>query len=109
MPSVAMREILAQAYAAEAQYISLHSGPPGDTGANEITTVARRPLTWTPGSADGVVNSGMVTFTVPAGTILTHVGIWSASVGGQFIDSMLVDMAFELEGSYSVSLTYTQN
>ncbi len=73
-------------------YVSIHSADPGLTGANEHTYLGygrSQPATgWNAASA-GVpaTNDGDITFAaVPAGGItVTHVGIWDASSGGNFI------------------------
>lgn len=109
-----LREQLALAYQAEATHASLHTADPGETGASELTgstgtgPYARQPLTWTAGIADGVITAGTVSFEVPAGTNLTHVGIWSAVTGGQFLDAQDTLLTFENDGTYQVSLSYTQ-
>ena len=58
--------------------ISLHTGPPGPTGANEIET--KRQLTdWGPPRInDGVGQSigDECTFEVPGGVTCTHFGVW---------------------------------
>ncbi len=102
-----LREILAQAFMAEASYASLHDGDPGTTGENELA-ITRQPLTWTSGETDGVVTSDSVTFTIPPGTVLTHVGFWTAVTGGEYRDSIINNVAFDEGGTYSVALTYTQ-
>jgi len=73
-------------------HVSLHNGNPGLTGANEHTYLGygrQTPATgWNAASA-GVpaTNDGDITFAaVPAGGItVTHLGIWDASSGGNFI------------------------
>ena len=104
-----LKEQLALTYASEATYASLHTGDPGTTGANELSGVTRQALTWNAGSADGVVTSQAVIFTLPAGTVLTHVGIWSAVTGGEFLDSVANAIAFDAGGVYSITLTFTQS
>lgn len=103
-----MREQLAQEYAARALYVSLHTADPGDTGAGELVAAGRLPLTWTAGSVDGQVVSGEVTFPIAVAQVLTHVGIWSDAVGGDFLDSYPLDIFVEI-GEYAFNLTYTQN
>lgn len=76
-------------------YVSLHTGNPGETGANEISTAtltgyARKNHTsWTTSSAGTLSNNGDITFATITDTTdsetVTHVGIWSAVTGGTFI------------------------
>ena len=65
--------------------LSLHSGDPGGTGANEISggspAYARKTVTLT--AASGGVkthSSGSQTFDVPAGATVAYVGVWVSSV-----------------------------
>jgi len=116
----ATREALANAYSALGAYISLHTGDPGTTGANEATggspAYARKQTTWATGDAsDGVETGSQVTFDVPAGTY-THVGIWSATTGGTFIDSYKIPgtpndagIVLSIQGQVRVTPTYTQS
>jgi hypothetical protein len=111
--TAALKETLASAYAGQALFASLHSADPGTTGAGEITggtpAYARKALTWTGGASDGITDAGMVTFDVPAGTTITHVGIWSASTGGTYRDSVQVDATFASQGTLQITLKYTQS
>ena len=66
-------------------WISLHTASPGTSGANEVAggSYARAATTW--GAASGSSRAGsQVTINVPAGTTITHFGIWSASSGGVY-------------------------
>jgi hypothetical protein len=79
-------------------YVSLHAGDPGETGANEVTTVgtgyarvavAAVDAQWTaPADATGgkrqITNVNPITFASPTGNwgVITHVGYWSAATGG---------------------------
>lgn len=83
---VAERNYLADQGAARGTYISMHTGDPGTTGANEATggspAYARKQTTWGAASAGSAVGS-QVSFDVAAGTY-THFGVWSAVTGGTF-------------------------
>lgn len=74
-------------------YVSLHTGDPGDTGANEATTggYARKVQTFAAASTDG---GGITTIdsdadiTIGAFTgaaTFTHMGIWDAVTTGEFL------------------------
>lgn len=80
-------------------FVSLHTSNPGATGANELTVGAdsayvRKAVTFV-SSLNGTVteakNSGAVTFD-PAGAgasyNITHIGIWSASTAGNFLQAL---------------------
>jgi hypothetical protein len=71
------------------QYISLHTGDPGSTGASEVTGggYARLQVTWatavddTGGAlAKGKITGGALAFNVPAATI-SHYGVWNVATG----------------------------
>lgn len=71
-----------------AGYISLHSADPGTTGASELSggspAYARKAATWST-AADGTFTlSGAAQFDVPAGSSVSHFGLWSAASGGTF-------------------------
>lgn len=63
-------------------WISLHSGDPGTTGANAISSVAR--VQCSSPASNNNTDWAAVTFSVPAGVTATHFGVWSASTGGTF-------------------------
>lgn len=84
----ASKETGALAVTGSGSWISLHTGDPGTTGANEVTggspAYARKQTTWTGGTSDGVVAGSAVSFDVPAGTY-THIGVWTAATSGTFV------------------------
>jgi hypothetical protein len=66
-------------------HVSLHSGYPDNSGANEISggSYARQALTFG-ASSSGVrtQTAGNVDVPVPAATTLQHIGFWTALTGG---------------------------
>lgn len=88
----AIKNLLCDAYRANVTYISLHTGAPGTTGANEATggspAYARKQTTWGAASA-GVATGSQVSIDVPAGTF-TDAGGWSAATGGTFFDRLAI-------------------
>lgn len=109
----ATKTALATAYKNLGAYISLHTASPGTTGTNEVTggspAYARKQTTW--GTVtDGAVTGSEVIFDVPAGTTITHVGIWSASTSGTFVDwADSSDISFTPQGQVKVTPSYTQS
>lgn len=92
-------------------WLSAHTDDPGDTGANEVTAsdyqriaVARSTTAWnapSPGAGGvrEVTTANNLTFPPPTsnwGTI-THLGLWDASSGGQFL------WAFQLPSPVSIT------
>lgn len=80
----------------QATWISLHTGDPGTTGANEVNggNYARVQVNaqggaspaWGTASNRQMTNSGAVTFPQGGGDAqVTHFGIWDAQNGGNFI------------------------
>lgn len=73
--------------AAVVGFISLHTGDPSTTGANESTggspAYARKAVTWAAASGGTRANSAAITFDLPASTV-QHVGFWSAVTAGTF-------------------------
>lgn len=68
-------------------HASLHSGHPGDSGANEISGggYARVAVTFAAASGGVRAQTGSADFTVPAGATVQHVGFWTALTGGTFL------------------------
>ena len=81
-------------YAGGTKYIALHTGDPGETGANEVSTsltgYARKShSSFTTASSGTLSNSGDITFATIThssnSATVTHVGIWDSASGGNFI------------------------
>lgn len=72
----------------DSKFISLHTGDPSTTGANEVTggSYARVAETLDAASGGSKTNASVVMdFTgMPAATV-THFGVWSASSAGTFL------------------------
>lgn len=72
-------------------YVSLHDDDPGLTGTDEISggSYARQTVTF--GTiADGgggrqIANTGAVSFALMPAVTVTHVGLWDAVTGGNFL------------------------
>jgi hypothetical protein len=66
-------------------FVSLHTGDPSTTGANEATggspAYARKAITWSAASAGSMAASNAPVFDVPAGTYY-YLGFWTLSSGG---------------------------
>jgi hypothetical protein len=106
------KENLAVAYGTNAAYASLHTADPGTTGTSEVTggapAYARKALTWTAGSVDGIVTAS-ATFDVPATTATTHAGLWTAVTGGTFLDKVAAVYSSQpSQGQLTVNFTFTQ-
>lgn len=88
-------------------HISLHTGDPGTTGADEVAggSYARAAVTWDAASGGTKSNSGQLVFQVPSGTTITHVGGWDASTSGNFRGGgpLGASQAFASAGSYTIA------
>lgn len=79
----------ATAFSVTTVYVSLHTGDPGLTGANEASggagPYARQSSSWAAAAARSVSNDAAINYVgMPASTI-THVGLWDAVSGGNFL------------------------
>jgi hypothetical protein len=91
-----------------ADFLSLHTASPGDTGANEVTggtpAYSREAATWTAASGGSAPLSNDPVFDVPAGTTVTHVGMWSAATAGTFYGfAAVTNEEFASQGTYTVT------
>lgn len=66
-----------------ARWVSIHTGDPGTTGANEVPGSTRAQTTY-PAAVSGSTTGSPVEILVPAGGPYTHWGTWDASSGGNF-------------------------
>jgi hypothetical protein len=90
--------------AAAGTYISAHTADPGSTGTSEVAggSYARQQTTWGTAAAGERVGS-QVAIPIPAGTTVTHWGVWSAVSGGTFLGG------FQLSAPETFGSAGTQN
>lgn len=88
-------------------HISLHTGDPGTTGADEVTggSYARVAVTLGAASSGTKSNTNALAFNVPAGTTITHVGAWDASSSGTFRagGALSASQEFATGGTYTIA------
>jgi hypothetical protein len=97
-----------QSFAITTTYASLHSGAPGDSGANEIAggspAYARKSITWNAAAAGSLDSSNAPVFDVPASTTVAHVGFFDAATSGNFLGSAdVTDEVFAAQGTYTLT------
>lgn len=102
---------LATAYATNATYAAAYTSAPGASAGTEPSggspAYARKSIPW--GSASGGVISGVVTFDIPAGVTIVGAGVHTAVTSGTYLDGASVtSQVFSSQGTYQVTLTYTQ-
>jgi hypothetical protein len=92
-------------------YMSLHSGDPGSTGANELATTggspnyARKPITWAAASGGSKVSNVSEAFDIPPSSTVSYFGLWSAATGGSFRGGgpLSSTETFAAQGTYTVT------
>lgn len=106
-----MKNVLCVAYFADIAKVSLHTGDPGSTGANEISGGSPAYARVTPPAAPAPttgLSSVQVTFNVPAGTTVGGAGLWDSS--GNFLDGGPVTaQPVSSQGVYTLTVQYQQN
>lgn len=68
-------------------YISLHTGNPGETGANEVVggSYSRKTVPFSTALTGSTINETEVSFPAMPPCTVTHVGIWTDETGGDFL------------------------
>ena len=95
------------ALVALATSVSIHTGDPGTTGANEVTggipAYARQTPTWGPAAAGQVAITAALTFDIPGGTsyVVTHWGLWNGAtfLRGGTLGGTTSDRTFDSQGT----------
>lgn len=103
---------LATAYGTNATFAALYTTAPGASAGTEPTggspAYARKSISW--GAASGGVVTATVTFDVPAGTTVVGAGVHTALTAGTYLDGASVtSQNFASQGTYQLTLTYTQS
>lgn len=86
-------------------YISLHTGDPGTTGANEVVggSYARQRPAFNAASAGSAKNTSAVNWTLMPTATITHIGVWTAVSNGTFI----IGGALSVSSSVTAGNTFT--
>lgn len=103
---------LATKYAADAVYAAVYTTAPGASAGTEPSggspAYARKTITW--GSASAGVITGTATFDIPAGSTIVGGGVHTAVTAGTYLDGASVtSQAFATQGTYTLTLTFTQS
>lgn len=99
----------ADGVAAAVTHISLHDDDPGATGANELTggspAYARQAVAWGAAASGVATMTGTETFDIPAGSTVSHFGLWTASSGGTFLGggALSASEVYGAQGTYTLS------
>ena len=103
------RNVGLNAIGAVGLYVSLHTADPGTSGTSEVTggspAYARKAVTWAAASGGSMALNAGVTFDVPAGTTVTHFGVWSASTSGTYYGggALSASESFGAQGTYNLT------
>lgn len=112
LQTATIKNTLASAYATACAFIGLATTAPGATRGTEVTggspAYARKAANW--GSpTDGVITATPAAHDVPAGTTVVGVNLESVSTAGTYQDGASVtSQTFTSQGTYQVTVTYTQ-
>lgn len=109
--TVTQKNTLATAYGTAATHAAVYTTAPGGSAGTEPSggspAYARKAISW--GSASGGVITATVTFDIPAGTTIVGAGVHTALTAGTYLDGAAVtSQAFATQGTYALTLTYTQ-
>lgn len=88
-------------------YISLHTGDPGTTGANEVTggSYARQRPAFNAAASGSVKNTSAVNFTLMPTATVTYIGVWTASSGGTFMIGGALSSSIDVTVGNTLTLT----
>lgn len=105
------KNTLATSYGTAATHAALYTTAPGGSAGTEVSggspAYARKALSW--GAASGGVITVTVTFDVPTSTTVVGAGVHTAITAGTYLDGAAVtSQAFASQGTYALTLTYTQ-
>lgn len=96
--------------ASAAHFMALFSTTPTTVAGNEITggSYSRVSVTWSAASSGYAFLSSNVTFNVPGGSTVSHVGILASSTGTTIYGYMdVTDEMFGGDGTYTINSTGT--
>lgn len=102
------KDLMLDALAGRAVYVSLHSADPSTRGANELSggspAYARQAITWGSASSGTLTSSDRPEFDVPASTSVVYVGLWSAETDGTFYGTGLASAREDFGGQGTYTL-----
>lgn len=88
-------------------HVSAHTADPTDAGLNEVSggSYARQSVTYTAATGGAIDSTNTPAIPIPAGTTVTHIGYWSALVGGTMLafDVLATAETFANEGTLTIS------
>lgn len=105
------KNTLATAYGTAATHAALYSTVPAGSAGTELSggspAYARKAISWG-APANGVITAN-VTFDVPSGVTVAGAGVHTAITAGTYLDGgSVTSQPFASQGTYTLTLTYTQ-
>ena len=100
------KQAIADYIASRGAKITVHSGDPGTTGANQIGASSGN-TTWGAAVISGseaVATGSAVAFTIPASTTVSHFGIWN---GSTFLRGYALDASITVNATGSAPVDIT--
>lgn len=102
------KNLMLDALAAVAIFVSAHSADPGATGTNELAggspAYARKSITWNSAASGALDSSNQPVLDIEGGDTVAFLGLWSASTAGTFYGSAdVTDEVFGAQGTYTVT------
>lgn len=106
--SDAGKKLMLDGFSPSAVFVSLHTGDPGTTGANELTggtpAYIRKAITWNAVSSGNLDSSNTPVFDIPGSTTISHLGYWSAETNGTYYASSdITDEVYAAQGTYDLT------
>lgn len=102
------KNLMLDALAGRAAYVSLHSADPGTRGTSELSggspAYSREAITWGSASSGSLTSSDRPVFDVPASSSVVYVGLWSADTGGTFYGSGVASAREDFGGQGTYTL-----
>lgn len=88
-------------------YVSLHTGDPGTTGANEVTggTYTRQQVPFNAAASGSAKNTAAISYTLMPTATVTHIGIWSAVSAGTYYIGGALAASIGVSSGNTLSLT----
>lgn len=108
-----MRSLLANAYGTNAPFAALYSTAGGSTAGTELTggspAYARKVPSWGGAGATNTNAATVPAFDVASGSTVAGAGVHTALTAGNYNDGGAVtSQAFSSQGTYTLSISYTQ-
>ena len=101
------KNLMLEALATVAVFVSAHTADPGTTGTNELTvgpTYVRMAIAWNAASGGALDSNGTSVIPCDAADVVAWLGLWSAESAGTFYGSAdVTDETFTAAGTYTVT------